>query len=383
VDRTRARLLNHLEAALDLPLSLTLGGSAAAESTPSEWGHCYIHSLYITGVAQALIEKHWLLTHNLAVEEPAFSDFLNTAFDRELSNLKYLKPLSAHLSVEGLMSLSRSLEALAQEIIGRVSNFSNPDYLEFLEEAVRLMSELCNFEDDLEGERDAADSRLQVRLAADPTLKWPSSRAHPREAFLPSVSYRSFDKMDKIFQFNFESDRQDFPKSRERLYEGGGALVQTSYSTIFSALRNMQLPMGAHLMDLGSGFGRVGLLAGLWRKDLRFTGYEFVLNRVSGSTRAAGRAGLSDRVSFQQQDLADRSFEIPEADAYYMYDPFCAETYPLILARLNALSRSRRITVVTKADASAWFQKQMARGNWAPAEKHDCGTLLMFRSRAS
>ncbi len=204
-----------------------------------------------------------------------------------------------------------------------------------------------------------------------------------REDFLPPSSYRAFDAFDEIFGLVFGADEgmEQNPTSTERLYVGGGAGVQTSYATILTALENLHLPAGGHLIDLGSGFGRVGLTAGLWREDLRFTGYEYVGHRVKLACDSAERAGHSDRIRFLEQNLNDATFQIPLANAYYMYDPFCAETYARVIYQLNTFSRDHAITVVTKADAGNWLLSLQSQGSWATPEKHDSGLLLMFRSR--
>ena len=82
------------------------------------------------------------------------------------------------------------------------------------------------------------------------------------------------------------------------------------------------------------------------------------------------------------QDLAEPTFEIPEADAYYLYDPFCAETYRRVVDRLSAIARRRPITVVTKSGAGPWFLRLIRRDEWELPEEHDEKTLSLFRSQS-
>lgn len=203
------------------------------------------------------------------------------------------------------------------------------------------------------------------------------------DAGLAEILYRAFDSMDDVFDLRYALDlgMKSDPLEPERLYEGAGVGVQTSYSSILCALSHLRLSNGAHLIDLGSGYGRVGMMAGLWREDLRFTGYEYVGHRVDICTASTGRAGLDGRVKFLRQDLADPAFEIPEADAYYLYDPFCESTYRRVLARLGELGHSRPISVVTKANAGNWFPRLVNGDEWGEPEVLDAGTLKIFRSR--
>lgn len=193
--------------------------------------------------------------------------------------------------------------------------------------------------------------------------------------------YRAFDPMDRILDIQYGRDDGMIPSSAERLYEGAGVGVQTSYTTILKALRNLGLARGARLIDLGSGYGRVGLVTGLWREDLNFTGYEYVGHRVEASRASAARAGIGDRVNFVEQDLSAKDFAIPSAEAYYMFDPFSADTYLHVLNQLAAIGRDRAITVVTKADARRWFLDFVAGAGWGEPERLDEDTLLVFRSQ--
>jgi hypothetical protein len=197
------------------------------------------------------------------------------------------------------------------------------------------------------------------------------------------VLYRAFDGLDEVLEIDYSETKQMMPQGsgEERLYEGGGMGVQTSYFTILKVLEHLQLSQNSHLVDLGSGFGRVGLAAGLWREDLQFSGYEFVDHRVAASNASAERAGLGSRIRFLQQDLSDSAFQIPAADAYYLYDPFTASTYESVFTRLSAVSRERKIAVIAKEGARQKFRRWADESEWHAPEALDEGTILLFRSR--
>lgn len=199
----------------------------------------------------------------------------------------------------------------------------------------------------------------------------------------PHVLYRAFDKIDDVLGLEYSSDTGMVvsPTGTERLYENSGAGVQTSYVTIFNVLDHLNLPKGAHLVDLGSGFGRVGLVTGLWREDLRSTGYEYVEHRVKASRASADRAGISSRVQFFTQDLSDEQFEIPSADAYYLYDPFSAGTYEHVFAQIEKISQRRPVVIIAKGGARAAFLKCVDGSRWSEPVSRDENTLMVFHSK--
>jgi hypothetical protein len=319
-----------------------------------------VTSLFLASALQALLERHWIMSREPKSGPAAFDDFVALALARELAPLRALAPwLGPELSASRLKTLTAAARDLSKTLVAESRRYEPTEYRTFLSTAIGEMAALCAFEENLAAQRS--------------------------DHYLPPSAYRAFDAFDEIFGLAFDTDqgvKQD-PKSQERLYLGGGAGVQTSYATLLTALDNLRLPEGGHLIDLGSGLGRVGLLAGLWRADLRFTGYEYVGPRVKAANDAADRAGLAERILFTEQNLADPAFRIPLADAYYMYDPFCAETYERVLRQLNAYSLEHAITVVTKAGAGGWFAQLQEQGSWAEPEPHDSGLLLMFRSKPS
>lgn len=255
-----------------------------------------------------------------------------------LSELEFLHPYK---------KFPREREAL-RALIDQAKKLSSTDFQPFTRELVQVISTFCH-----------------------------------GKAYDQGAVYRAFDGLDDVLAIDYLETKLMMPTSGsgERLYEGGGTGVQTSYSTIVKVLEHLKLPQSSHLVDLGSGFGRVGLTTGLWREDLRFSGYEFVSHRVAASNAAAARAGVGERVLFIEQDLSDPAFQIPAADAYYLYDPFSVSTYELVFRRISELGREQPTTVIAKAGARAGFQRWVSEAEWHAPETVDEGTILLYRSR--
>jgi hypothetical protein len=73
-------------------------------------------------------------------------------------------------------------------------------------------------------------------------------------------------------------------------------------------------------------------------------------------------------------------FQIPEADIFYMYDPFSKEAYAQVLTRLVEVSRRLPIAIVTKGNARAWVLEIAEREKWPAPLEFDSGNLCLFRS---
>ncbi|MES2856886.1 MAG: class I SAM-dependent methyltransferase [Bdellovibrionota bacterium] len=195
--------------------------------------------------------------------------------------------------------------------------------------------------------------------------------------------YRTFDALDEILGLDYERDigMKIDPQNSERLYEGAGVGVQSSYTTLITALDAIGPAKGARFIDLGSGYGRAGMVVGILRPDMEFFGYEYVDHRIEVSKASALRAGLSEQVHFFTQDLAALDFEIPDADVFYLFDPFTEETYIHVFEQLKRMGLRKEIVVAAKGGAAVWFEKTV-RGSkaWLDPKVIDIGTLRLFRS---
>lgn len=300
-----------------------------------------------------LLDEQWL--H----KDQELAQIVQTLFSRELASLGHLR---SQLDLSSKKSI-RTLQAEALQIHGQlllaVKARSNQEQKIFLTEALQKMSGLFSFETLLQNERKIKNEHLGFSL------------------------YRTFDGLDKIFDLDYEADigmKQDLA-IKERLYEGAGVGVQSGYSTVLTAIKHLNLQAGDRFVDLGSGYGRVGLVVGLMYPEVDFIGYEYVPHRVDISNHATARLEMAGHVHFHTQDLSLKEFQIPAAEIYYMYDPFSEETYSHVLSQLIEFSKQRKITIITKGNARGWLLDVVRKEGWLPPEEFDSGNLCLFASR--
>lgn len=205
---------------------------------------------------------------------------------------------------------------------------------------------------------------------------------------MPRISLdRAFDALDTLFGLDYERDREMPVKLAvtERLYEGAGVGVQSTYTSILIGLDFVDPAPQTTFVDLGAGYGRVALVAGLMRPDLHVIGYEYVPHRVAIAQQSAQRLAIDEHVRFFAQDLAAESFQIPAANTYYIYDSFSQATYRHVFQRLNDVAESRpkaqSVVLVTKGNATEYFAKSPWASNWSEAVRLDEGSLGVFRSK--
>lgn len=117
----------------------------------------------------------------------------------------------------------------------------------------------------------------------------------------------------------------------------GPSVFQTPYAEFVEVLRELALPKGAHIVDLGAAYGRLGIVIAALKMDLKFTGLEISTERVNEGRRVYSSLGL-DPAQLKVADLADERFKIPEAQAYFVYDFGTREAVQKVLIDLKYLA---------------------------------------------
>jgi hypothetical protein len=322
-----------------------------------ELANTFVDAAFFSNAMKFLTDENWLQRKN---QHPtlSFKDFVGPFFAVELSPVQFFQAFLESSSLKEMKSLSDKALCFETAAIKLICNRSPVEQKIFATRALQLMSELFEFENQTQLNRKAQG--LHVGLSM----------------------YRTFDSLDELFKLNYDADHgmKTNLENTERLYEGAGVGVQSGYSTVLTALRYLAPQQGARFIDLGSGYGRVGLVVGLLRPDIDFIGYEYVPHRVDISESSTKSFDLQEHVHFYTQDLSLKSFQIPEAEIYYMYDPFSEETYGHVLSQLVEMSRHRKITIVTKGNARGWMMETARREGWAEPEEFDSGNLCLFVS---
>jgi len=327
---------------------------------PYQIANLFINSAYLVSAMEFIKEELWLKNREDKQFETStsYDAFLITLFGDDLQVITFLQEFlitSGAGNIKKISQQSQKVEALVLEFIIKQSA---EDQKLFAIQSLRRMSILFVQEEIQQQRQSQSMGHKGVRL------------------------YRTFDNLDLVFNLNYQSDKEmivDYAV-RERLYQGSGVGVQSGYSSILLALHSLDVKPGAAVVDLGSGYGRVGIVCSLLRPDIFFTGYEYVPHRVKISNNASRLFGLQMGLNFEAQDLSLESFAIPDADVYYLYDPFTKETYLHVLRQIVEISQHKKITIVTKGNARNWLTDIGNENNWPLPQSFDHGNLCIFRS---
>ena len=128
--------------------------------------------------------------------------------------------------------------------------------------------------------------------------------------------------------------------------------LQTPYPEIRMMLSKLDLQFGQKIIDLGTGYGRMGLVIGHFYPEVEFTGYEVSTERVNEGRRILDKIGLdfarakSEGIQLLQADISSGGFEIPAVDVYFIYDFGDLESIIRVIDQLKQISMRQPIRVV-------------------------------------
>ena len=131
---------------------------------------------------------------------------------------------------------------------------------------------------------------------------------------------------------------------------------------ILRALAEVPVRRGDALVDLGSGLGKVVLLAAIVTQA-QVRGVEIQPALVERARRAAARLELDVRF-----DLGDaRDLALGDGTVFFLYSPFTGPALDAVLERLRAMARERAIVVCALGvdlDRTGWLARRPLDDFW-------------------
>lgn len=161
---------------------------------------------------------------------------------------------------------------------------------------------------------------------------------------------------DKLQQKYRAYYRDNDLNSRKQHYEGTQTwiglhpqVLQTPYSDIHRCLSYLLDKEISSIVDIGAGYGRVGIVAKSLFPDVEFKGFEIIKKRSDEGNRIFQKIGLDD-CSISNEDVLKEDFHLPIAQVYFIYDFSEAEDICMILDQLEDRYNSSNYYLITKGD---------------------------------
>ncbi len=153
------------------------------------------------------------------------------------------------------------------------------------------------------------------------------------------LGYRVFES-ESLLKKNKESD--------QNFWIGLDAdVLQTPYYEIFKMLDFAEIKENETVIDLGSAYGRMGIVMALFYSKSFFVGYEYLGERVNQGNQVFVKYNFENSVQ-KQIDLASESFTLPDSDLYFIYDFGSKKDVYIVLEKLRIISKNKKIRVIAR-----------------------------------
>jgi len=131
----------------------------------------------------------------------------------------------------------------------------------------------------------------------------------------------------------------------------GSQVLQTPYQELYEVLSYLKINPPTHLVDLGAGYGRLAFILKAIFPECRFTGHEFVKERVVEGKRVMRLNGLTQE-SLEEKDILSDNYQLPEADVYFIYDFGTPYDIQRLLAKFLTIFEKKEFFLIVKGKAT-------------------------------
>lgn len=127
--------------------------------------------------------------------------------------------------------------------------------------------------------------------------------------------------------------------------------LNTPYSELATISDLLNPSAGELMVDLGAGYGRLGLVLHEKYPGVKFQGLELVKERVDEGNRVFLETGCVNAELFVQ-DLMDEEFSLPIAEYYFLYDFGKTEHIRKTLRQLESIADLHHFKVIARGKGS-------------------------------
>lgn len=159
-------------------------------------------------------------------------------------------------------------------------------------------------------------------------------------------------------------------------------VLQTPYSDLFNALQLLTDYPIRRVVDIGAGYGRVGLVMSSLFPDSEFIGFEILKKREQEANRIFSSLGLNN-CKVYLENVLEEGFTLPKAEVYFIYDFSEITDISKILDQLKSRIHVEDFFLITKGDRMDQLLEVKYKPFWITNGILKIGDLKIYSSNTN
>lgn len=200
------------------------------------------------------------------------------------------------------------------------------------------------------------------------------------------LGYKSPKIEVKLLQKYRAYDRPNEEGNKKQHYRGTQTWIglhpqalQTPYNDIYDALFLLKDFEVNKVIDIGAGYGRVGIVMNAIFPEASFIGYEILKPRTSEANRIFDLYQL-DNCKVELQNVLEENFKLPHAQVYFIYDFSELDDICTILDQLSDRFNQDNFFLISRGERIDFLIERKYKEFWKANGYLTCGELKIYSS---
>lgn len=198
---------------------------------------------------------------------------------------------------------------------------------------------------------------------------------------IPKIEVKLLQKYRAYDRYNDDSNKKQHYKGTQTWIGLHPQALQTPYCDIYEALSLLKDSKIEHIVDIGAGYGRVGIVTNVLYPTAKFTGFEVVKQRQVEGNRVFKKLGVKNS-KIELKNVLDSSFDLPEADIYFIYDFSEQDDVFQILKALTSQIQQNNFYLIIRGDRVDHLMKHKFKHIWRRHVSLNSSGLKIYTSRS-
>lgn len=199
---------------------------------------------------------------------------------------------------------------------------------------------------------------------------------------IPKIEQKLLQKYSPYDQATKKEDRKQHFQGTETWIGLPPQVLQTPYSDILKALTVFRSLEINKIIDIGAGYGRVGLVMNAIFPKSEFIGYEILKKRENEANRIFEKLEL-ENCKVLLQNVLEEGFTLPKADLYFIYDFSEMSDICIILDQLNERVEKESFFLIAKGERVNKLLEINYHNIWIKNGCREVGDLKIYSTQVN